>query len=116
MGDRGQVQIKSNFQNDGDIWLYTHWDGHDLVETVRVAMAKKWRWNDPEYLTRIIFCEMVKGEESGETGYGIGTFEHGDIWIKVVVDMSRQVVEVFEQELEGWRRKTKQTFLEFIKG
>lgn len=74
MGDRGQVLIK-----DKKVYLYTHWEGGNLKKTVRTALARKERWDDPEYLARIIFCEMVRGREKEETGFGIGTSEHGDL-------------------------------------
>src|SRR5436190_12468621 len=76
MGDRAQVAI-----NNGkhiSIYLYTHWNGSELANTVKRALARRQRWTDSEYLTRIIFCEMVKGQEDAETGFGIGISEHGD--------------------------------------
>lgn len=76
MGDRAQVAI-----NDGkhtSVYLYTHWNGSELADTVKRALAKRQRWTDAEYLTRIIFCEMVKGAEAGKTGFGISTSEHFD--------------------------------------
>lgn len=68
MGDRANVFVKESGVN-----LYTHWGGSELPMKVRDALAKKWRWDDPVYLTRIIFCEMVKGHEREETGFGIST-------------------------------------------
>lgn len=72
MGDRANIQVK----NDGDqsVFLYTHWDGSELPETLRAALAKRWRWTDDAYLARIIFCEMVKGAEMDETGFGIMSY------------------------------------------
>ena len=77
MGDRAQVAIE-NHDGDGFVYLYTHWNGSELAATVRAALARRLRWNDREYLTRIIFCEMIKGCEAEENGFGIGTEEHGD--------------------------------------
>ena len=73
MGDRGQVLIE-----DEGVYLYTHWEAGSLIEMVKRAIAKGWRWHDPEYLVRIIFCEMIKGNEKGESGFGIGTQLHSD--------------------------------------
>ena len=87
MSTRSQVYMK----NEG-IYLYQHMDGSYLAETVQTALSKKWRWDDPEYLTRIIFCEMIKGQEDKETGYGIGTEQHGDIEYLVTVDTEKQTV------------------------
>lgn len=105
MGDRGQVLIV-----DEKVYLYTHWEASELVETVRRALARKQRWDDPEYLARIIFCEMVGDDVKGETGFGIGTGGHGDIWREVIVDCEKQTVTI---EDRGEALKTS-SFLEFI--
>jgi len=81
MGDRGQCLIE-----DEGVYLYTHWGATELEDIVRKAIAKGWRWGDPEYLARIIFCEMIKEDEEGETGFGIGTTEHSDIWRLVKIN------------------------------
>ena len=85
MSTRSQVQML----NEG-IFLYQHMDGYMLPEIVQSALAKKVRWDDPEYLTRIIFSEMIKGFIDGETGYGISTGQHGDIEWLVVVDIENR--------------------------
>ena len=83
MGDRGQVLIK-----DEGVYLYTHWGASGLVDTVKNALAHKERWDDPEYLARIIFCEMVGEADAlaGSTGFGIGTEKHEDVWRVVIVN------------------------------
>jgi hypothetical protein len=92
MGDRGQVYVK-----DSGVYLYTHWSATELVDVVKRAIAKRWRWNDDEYLTRIIFEEMTKGERDTETGYGIGTGKHSDVWRFITVDCSKQLVTVEDE-------------------
>ena len=64
MGDRGNIIV------DG-VYLYSHWTGSQLPSILQEALKKQWRWDDGSYLTRIIFCEMVKDDIDGETGYGI---------------------------------------------
>ncbi len=64
MGDRGNILIEG-------VYLYTHWAGSDLKKILKRALKKRLRWNDSPYLTRIIFCEMIKHDVEGETGYGI---------------------------------------------
>ena len=96
MGDRGQVLIE-----DVGVYLYTHWDASELTKIVQKALAKKWRWDDPEYLARIIFCEMVKGDEEGETGYGIGNNLHGDVWRLIKVNCENQTVQVLHVPFKG---------------
>lgn len=90
MSTRAQCFIK-----DSGIFLYQHCDGDSLMDTVVKAVngpVGKCRQNDPEYLARIIFCEMVKGNEDGETGYGIGKSIHGDIVYLVTVDCKKRTI------------------------
>ncbi len=99
MGDRAQVKITNG--DDAPLWLYTHWHGTGLVDTVRAAIRRgRSRWNDAEYLARIIFCEMLKADGADvlddETGFGIGTGgQHGDVSNVVLVDMAAQTVNGF---------------------
>jgi hypothetical protein len=106
MGDRGQVHIK-----DEGIWLYTHWDAHELVDTVKAALKKKWRWSDPEYLARIIFDEMIGKRHGDETGFGISSKgPHGDEWRVIEIDCEAQKVTVTDNE----EVMLEQSFTEFI--
>lgn len=73
MGDRANVLVREN-DNDPGVYLYTHWSGSDLPFTLARALSRKAYWYDSQYLTRIIFCEMIKGDEDGETGFGISSF------------------------------------------
>lgn len=84
MGARAQVSIQCN-EKDPAVYIYTHWGTESLKEDVQTALAKKWRWNDYEYLTRIIYDTVVGTEAGTETGYGIGTEEHGDIELLVQI-------------------------------
>jgi len=88
MGDKGQVLIK-----DEGVYLFTHWRASWLEDVVRKALERgKPRWNDPEYLARIIFCEMVKGQEMELTGYGIGTKRYSNVWRIIEIDCKNQKV------------------------
>jgi hypothetical protein len=89
MGDRGQVFIK-----DTGVYLYTHWGASDLINRVKEALAKKRRWGDAEYLARIIFDCMKGKDTESETGYGIGTNQHGDIWRLITVDCENRTIRV----------------------
>jgi hypothetical protein len=99
MGTRAQVLIK-----DTGIYLYQHYDGNELFDIVKRAIAKKMRWEDTEYLTRIIFSEMIKDNIAGETGYGIGNAQHGDIEFLVIVDTKKQTIT--EQDIYNETSKT----------
>jgi len=90
MGDRANVLVKDSY--DPGVYLYTHWGGSDLPLVLQSALSKQWRWDDASYLARIIFCEMIQGEERGETGYGISSvMGDGDNRV-LVVDCSKQMV------------------------
>lgn len=96
MGERGNVCVK---HSDGDVYLYTHWYGDVLAETVRRALARKQRWTDGSYLTRIIFCEMLReaGPETAldsETGFGISTHEQDNNYPVIYVDPEQQMVTI----------------------
>lgn len=69
MGNRAQIYIP-----DHDIYFYTHWGGHSLREVLANALARgRSRWHDDSYLARIIFSEMIRGEVTETTGYGINS-------------------------------------------
>lgn len=72
MGDRGNIKVYQ-YEGDAPVYLYTHWRGSEIYKVVKTALARRLRWEDPPYLTRIIFCELVKGDEASETGFGITT-------------------------------------------
>ena len=90
MGTRAQV-----FMKDEGVYLYQHWSGNDLMDTVIRAVNSdvgRGRQDDPEYLARIIFCEMVKDDIAGETGYGIGNTQYADIEYLVTVDCKAKTI------------------------
>lgn len=108
MGARAQVKIQ-----DTGVFLYTHWGSGEIVDDVRTAIRQGKRLDDPEYLARIIFDRMKRFSKSSETGFGIGTGQHGDIDILVSVDCSSQRVtltEIYEGRSEVF------SFKEFASG
>lgn len=106
MGDRGQVNIK-----DVGVWLYTHWGASELPEAVKRALAKRWRWDDPEYLSRIIFDEMTAGQQGSETGFGINSKgPHGDERRIIEINCDKKTVVVINHG-----EPKENTFEEFIK-
>ncbi len=69
MGDRASIVVK-----DGEdrVYLYTHWNGLGTLATdLRDALARRERWDDAQYLARIIFCRMVREDLDGTTNFGI---------------------------------------------
>lgn len=82
MGMRAQVKIE-----DTGVFLYTHWGSETLADVVKDTVKKGWRLNDPEYFARILFENMIDAEDArgSETGFGIGTTEHGDLEYPAIV-------------------------------
>lgn len=115
MGDRANVVIRDG---EEQVCLYTHWNGSELPYVLGRALVRgKGRWNDFPYLTRIIFCEMIRYESIDDTtGFGISQ-EIGDGGDRVIiVSVPEQTVRIkdqapltipeyitkSEQELAGW--------------
>lgn len=98
MGDRAQVGIKDG--DHGTVYLYTHWGGTELAETVQAALKREERWDDAEYLARIVFQQML-GDDDGATGFGISTGIHGDIEHPLIVlDTSTRTIAFYERDGE----------------
>ncbi len=100
MGDRGNVffvggKVGKSFEG---VYMYSHWGGGVLPAIVRAALERgKGRWGDPQYLARIIFCEMIQEDVLSETGFGLGT-EIGDNEHPIVrIDDEKQRVSFHEE-------------------
>lgn len=107
MGERQSIVIK---ENNTEIYLYSHWDGGGPLEKYLQSALTRGvsRWDDSSYLTRIIFCEMIKHDPDkleGLISYGISTCEQDSNYPNIYVDMDKQTVKI--------GNKTK-TFKDFI--
>jgi hypothetical protein len=90
MGDRGNVIL--TYEEGGEIYLYTHWGGSELKQTLKDALLRgRDRWDDPSYLARIIFSEMIKDNIDGNTGFGIAPY-YGDGGADYKVNLSKKMV------------------------
>ncbi len=91
MSTPGNIQIRvSNYP----IYFYSHHEGDQLGLIVAQALLRgKTRWNDPPYLARIIFCQLVIEQEEVKsvTGFGIDTVM-GEGGVKVYVDALAETV------------------------
>ena len=121
MGTRSQV-----FMVNSGVYLYQHWDGYNLPLEVQEALKLKARWNDEEYLTRIIFETMLENakyegwddtEESKlrhkTLSFGIGIQQHSDIEWLVEVNVETQTIKIregYDQLAEIWNG----TFEQFL--
>lgn len=73
MNIKGNICVQERF--GGRIYLYTHTHGFDTFDILKAALIKgKSKWNDEQYLTRIIFCELIKRDLNGISNYGISSF------------------------------------------
>ena len=89
MGCRGTIEIIEK-DNDPSVFLYTHWGANEMLSQITTTLKKKKKLNNASYLTRMIFCEMVKGDEEGNTGYGIQTWRTGDAEEEITVNVEHQ--------------------------
>jgi hypothetical protein len=89
MGDRANVQIKNKRTS---VFLYTHWEGTELPEKLRQALARRQRWTDAPYLARIIFDAMTEGAHGEETGFGIDSQPMDSNHPELIVDCDAAIV------------------------
>lgn len=90
MGDRANIVVKSR---DEQVCLYTHWRGFEIADIVKEALEKgRARWDDFQYLTRIIFCVMVRGRETELTGFGITQRVHDGADYVITIDVDNHTV------------------------
>lgn len=93
MGDRVNVEVSGY---DRSVFLYGHWVGYKTPGVVRDALKRgEDRWDDAPYLARIIFCEMVKGNEMETTGFGISAKAMGGAR-HILVDTDKQMIVIDE--------------------
>lgn len=70
MGDRGNIVVINKKYGSDDyegVWLYSHWGGYRLKDSVEKVMARTGRIGDPSYLTRQIFCQMIADSISNQS-------------------------------------------------
>ena len=90
MGVKGQVHIE-----DDNVWLYTEYEGYNVLNIVEKALRRgRSRWNNPEYLARIIFSEMTRDYIDGLEDYGIGARKHNGVEWSVGINCQNQTVTV----------------------
>ena len=72
MGDRRNVIVAESDKAEAHVALYTHWSGSELPDTVAAALDRaRDRWDDPTYLTRAIFSEMIRVENPDDVIEGL---------------------------------------------
>jgi hypothetical protein len=101
MGDRANVYVQDEYNEEKGVYLYTHSFGDELPFVVQKALSRKLRWDDGSYLARIIFCEMVKDDIEGELGYGISAERVGDNHKLITVQPYKQLIKFGDDD--SWR-------------
>jgi hypothetical protein len=106
MGNRSNLMMV--FNDDQHMFFYSHWLGTDNAVRLHTALSRQKRWTDEAYLARIIFCELVKGYEDQETGFGIAPYMPDNGNPVVVVDLQHGTVTFETSNPVSW------TFQEYI--
>jgi hypothetical protein len=92
----GQIEIKGPY---GSVFLYTHDLAHHILNTVYSVLSQKVKWDDPDYLARMLFCKLVPVESwVSNKGFGIGTQMYYDIKLLVTIDtvLNKIIITNFE--------------------
>jgi hypothetical protein len=97
MGTRGQICVRGNH---GDVYLYRHFDAKNLLNDVYVGLSYGQRWDDSEYLARMIFEQMISGNTDKVYGFGISVTKHSDIDLLLIVDCNTHNVIIEKKPLE----------------
>lgn len=105
MGDRGNIVLRYSAQKDGtskhpDVFLYTHWGGHNLPEYLAQVLstdASKSRRGDDSYQAWIIIGTILAGASDPATGWGIAPFPPDNEYPYLYVDLANSRVRFGEQ-------------------
>lgn len=109
MGDRGNIGFKTDecepLQRK-HVWLYSHWNGSELLARLQVAMKSdeaQSRKSDAPYLTRILI-DRVMPNHTEATGWGISTSINDNEHPIIEVDCEQQMVFVrkFNFDRDAW--------------
>ena len=88
----GQIEIVGPY---GRVYLYSHNTANELVSVVSDVLSRQVRWDDPDYLSRMIFCRMVpKNKWDDELGFGIGTQLYRDVNMLISLDTVHQTIRI----------------------
>ena len=76
MGARTNFELKDE---QGSVWLYSHWGGDTKANDLANALAKAQpRWGDTSYAMRIVVSQLIGDNWDSETGYGLSSYEAGE--------------------------------------
>ncbi len=108
----GQIEITGPY---GRVYLYTHNTASDLINIVSDVLSRQVRWDDPDYLARMIFCRMVpKDKWNDELGFGIGTQLYKDVNMLISLDTVHQSINISSAFDINITRGLSMSFMDFI--
>jgi hypothetical protein len=106
----GQIEIINEVSK---VYLYTHNTADSLVKDVYDVLALKLRWDDPDYLTKMLFCKMVPAESwTNDKGFGIGSLLYADVNLLITLDTIKQMITI--QSATDKHFKQHMSFSEFL--
>jgi hypothetical protein len=114
MLDNKSVQIEIfNQHGNSPVYLYSHKDAMSIVSTIYEILSMKKRWDDADYLARMIFCAMIpKDKWFEEKGYAIGTTLYDNIALLVSLDIPKQTIKIqINSDLHNYQ---KMSFDDFV--
>jgi len=95
----GQIEIKGPY---GSVFLYTHDLAHNILHIVYDVLNRKTKWDDPDYLSRMLFCKLVPPELwNSDKGFGIGTQMYHDIKLLITIDTVFNKIVITNFEMQG---------------
>jgi hypothetical protein len=108
-----QVEIFNQYKSS-PVYLYTKEGVKDLVSKVYEILSMNKRWDDADYLARMIFCAMVpKDKWYEEKGFGIGTTMYQDLDLLITLDVPKQSIKIqSSSDLHGAENMSFQEFVD----
>ena len=108
----GQIEIIGHY---GTVFLYTNKEAYNLTNVVLNVLSEKVHWDDPDYLTRVLFCNMVPKDQWYNTnGFGIGTQMYIDVKLLITLDIVHQKITLMDFDKYHKYVKNIYTFEEFV--
>lgn len=107
MGDRANIYLTTTAAPERGLYLYTHWSGYEWPEELREALLfGEGRWNDSQYLARIITSRVFRDLVDDQTGGGLSLDIGDNEYPITVVDLDARTVsfapEGMHQDPKEW--------------
>ena len=95
MGDRANVLILDEFDADQGVYIYSHWNAATLFGAAVAALssdAARDRWDDGQYLTRIVTQQTLNAiaDEHASMGAGLSVRIGDNEYPVLVLDSATQ--------------------------